>query len=82
MLRLSRLFLGKYEEIRRPVNLVDESLVGRIDKARQELRAQGKEVVSVRAVPRPAPKTLPRYARARPVAVATSRVDDPFNRAA
>ena len=51
-MRLSRLFVGGYEEIRRPVIPVDESLVDRIAKARQRLAAEGKEVVSVRNVRR------------------------------
>jgi hypothetical protein len=49
-MRLNRLFIGKYEPIRRPINSVDDSLVGRIQKARQDLTARGKDVVPVREI--------------------------------
>lgn len=79
-MRLTRLFIGKYEAIRRPATPVDDALMSRIEKARYELLARGKDVVSVRAVARPLPKT-PRYARAVP-GVSPTTVDDPVNRAA
>ena len=48
-MRLRRLFIGKYTAIRRPVMAIDASLASRIEKARQELVAKGKDVVSVRS---------------------------------
>lgn len=44
---LRKLFIGGYQEIRRPVNVVDESLMTRIDEARKQLRLQGKDVTAV-----------------------------------
>ena len=55
-MRLNRVFIGKYEPIRRPINAVDDSLIGRIEKARQDLTATGKDVVSVREIQRSSPK--------------------------
>ncbi len=82
-MRLSRLFVGGYEEIRRPVIPVDESLIDRIEKARQRLVAEGKEVVSVRVTRRAEPKTPPPYVRGTPKGVASpSTPGKPFNRAA
>jgi hypothetical protein len=46
-MQLSRLFVGGYQELRRPTNVVDESLMSRIDKARDDLRRQGKDVTPV-----------------------------------
>lgn len=63
-MRLNRLFIGKYEPIRRPTNFVDASLVGRIQKARQDLTARGKDVVPVREIQRSAPESLPFSVRA------------------
>ena len=57
-MRLNRMFIGKYEPIRRPTNAVDDSLIGRIQKARQALTARGKDVVSVREIQRSSPKAL------------------------
>jgi hypothetical protein len=51
-MRLNRVFIGKYEPIRRPINAVDDSLLGRIEKARQDLKARGKGVVPVREIQR------------------------------
>ena len=81
-MRLSRLFVGGYEEIRRPVIPVDESLVDRIDRARQRLVAEGKEVVSMRNVRGLAAKTPPAYVRRESAGLAPSSTDKPFNRAA
>jgi hypothetical protein len=51
-MRLNRVFIGKYEPIRRPVNAVDGSLLGRIQKAKRDLTARGKDVVAVREMHR------------------------------
>jgi hypothetical protein len=45
--QLRRLFVGGYQELRRPINVVDESLMTRIEKAREELQLQGKDVIAV-----------------------------------
>jgi hypothetical protein len=58
---LRRLFVGGYQELRRPVHAVDESLMKRIEQAREHLRLQGKDVVPVRGLPRPAPAPMPSY---------------------
>jgi hypothetical protein len=51
---LRKLFIGGYQEIRRPVNVVDESLMNRIDEAREQLRLQGKDVIAVlQSAPKP-----------------------------
>ena len=51
---LRKLFIGGYQEIRRPVNVVDESLMTRIDEAREQLRLQGKDVIAVlQSAPKP-----------------------------
>ena len=54
-MRLNRVFIGKYEPIRRPINAVDDSLIDRIEKARQDLKARGKGVVAVREIQRSSP---------------------------
>ena len=54
-MRLNRVFIGKYEPIRRPINAVDDSLISRIEKARQDLKARGKSVVPVREIQRSSP---------------------------
>ena len=56
-MRLPRLFIGKYTAIRRPVMPIDASLASRIEQARQELVAKGKDVVSVRSRRGHAPPT-------------------------
>jgi hypothetical protein len=58
-MRLNRVFIGKYEPIRRPHNVVDASLLGRIQQAKQDLMARGKDVVSVREIQRSSPPALP-----------------------
>ena len=52
------MFIGGYQEIRRPVNVVDESLMTRIEEARKQLQLQGKDVIAVlQSVPeRPKPE--------------------------
>jgi hypothetical protein len=49
------MFIGKYEPLRRPVYAVDASLMGRLQKAKKELTARGKDVVSVRETDRASP---------------------------
>jgi len=44
---LRKLFIGGYQEIRRPVNVVDKSLMTRIEEARKQLALQGKDVTAV-----------------------------------
>jgi hypothetical protein len=61
---LRRLLVGGHHELRRPVNAVDESLMRRIEEAREQLRRQGKEIVPVLGAVRPASKPMPRYTRA------------------
>jgi len=63
-MRLDRLFVGGYREIRRPVIPVNESLMSRIEKARQDLLAKGKEVVSARVTHCSPPGGAPKYVRA------------------
>ena len=63
-MQLRRLFVGGYQELRRPVHAVDESLMRRIEQAREDLRLQGKDVVAVRGVTTPAPKPMPSYMQA------------------
>lgn len=45
---LSRLFIGGHREIRRPTIQVDETLMQRIEQARERLRIEGKEVRPIR----------------------------------
>jgi len=59
-MRLNRMFIGKYEPIRRPVYAVDDSLMGRLQKAKKELTARGKDVVSVRESERVSSSASPR----------------------
>jgi hypothetical protein len=60
---LRRLFIGGYQELRRPVNVVDESLMTRIERAREQLRLQGKDVIAVlQAAPKPTHMEPPREA--------------------
>jgi len=61
---LGRLFIGGYREIRRPVHIVDETLMRRIEQARERLRIEGKEIRPVRelkatrTLPKPHPRVL------------------------
>jgi hypothetical protein len=51
---LRKLFIGGYQELRRPVNVVDESLMTRIEEARKQLALQGKDVIAVlQSAPKP-----------------------------
>ncbi len=62
-MQLRRLFIGGYQELRRPINVVDETLMTRIEKAKEELQLQGKDVIAVLG-PSPEPqKELAGYAR-------------------
>ena len=70
-MNLTRLFIGGHREIRRPIHVVDESLMRRIEEARERLRREGKEVRPVRtlgerqarAVPSVIPSTMGNTAR-------------------
>ncbi|HEX5050121.1 MAG TPA: hypothetical protein VFX89_23615 [Gammaproteobacteria bacterium] len=60
---LRKLFIGGYQELRRPVNVVDESLMTRIEEARKQLALQGKDVIAVlQSAPRPDHEQPPRQA--------------------
>ena len=50
-MRLNRMFIGKYEPIRRPTNTVDGSLMRRIQEAKRDLAARGKDVVPMKERP-------------------------------
>jgi hypothetical protein len=43
----SKLFIGGHYELKRPVNVVDNSLVQRMQEAGRRLRAEGKDVTPV-----------------------------------
>ena len=62
-MQLRRLFIGGYQELRRPMNVVDETLMTRIEKAREELQLQGKDVIAVLGPSQEPHKELPEYAR-------------------
>ena len=82
-MRLNRVFIGKYEPIRRPINSVDGSLIRRIQKARQELTARGKDVVPVRDMTqRTCPKALPSLSRHRQSTPQTAISDASIDRVA
>lgn len=49
-MQMPRLFIGGYRELKRPVNVVDESLMARIEEARRRLQLEGKEIKPVRTV--------------------------------
>jgi len=49
-MQMRRLFIGGYRELKRPVNIVDESLMARIQEARRRLQLEGKEIKPVRTV--------------------------------
>lgn len=49
---MPRLFIGGHRELRRPVNIVDESLMARIEEARHRLELEGKDIKPVRFVRR------------------------------
>ena len=46
-MKLGKLFIGGFQEIKRPVNVVDDGLVRRLEEVRQRLRSEGKEVTPV-----------------------------------
>lgn len=45
-----RLFIGKHRELRRPENVVDESLIARMEEARRRLKIEGKDIKPVLTV--------------------------------
>jgi hypothetical protein len=57
-----RLFVGGYQELRRPTNAIDESLMARIEKAREHLRLKGKDVTAVLGRTPERRKAVPVYA--------------------
>ncbi len=64
-MQLRRLFVGGYQELRRPVHTVDQSLMERIERAREDLRLQGKDVVAVLGAPPASAKPMPDYVQRR-----------------
>lgn len=50
---MPRLFIGGHRELRRPENIVDESLMARIEEARRRLSLEGKDVKPVLTAPEP-----------------------------
>ena|SRR5690606_38166956 len=46
-MKLSKLFIGGHKELKRPVNLVDDGLLKRMEEASRKLRLRGKEVTPV-----------------------------------
>ena len=48
VITMTRLFIGGHRELRRPMNVVDESLMKRIEDARRRLRLEGKDVKPLR----------------------------------
>ena len=46
-MQLPKLFVGGYQELKRPQNAVDETLMTRIEQARLQLELQGKQVTPV-----------------------------------
>jgi hypothetical protein len=76
-MQLRRLFVGGYQELRRPINVVDESLMTRIEKAREELQLQGKDVIAVLGPSAEPHRELPAYTRKGSSAITS----DSFNEA-
>jgi hypothetical protein len=59
-MQLPRLFVGGYQELKRPQNDVDETLMTRIEQARMQLQMQGKQVTPVLGrAPMPRVRELP-----------------------
>jgi hypothetical protein len=56
---MPRLFVGKHQELRRPMNVVDEALMKRIEAARQRLLSEGKQVKPIRTANQPERPQLP-----------------------
>jgi hypothetical protein len=46
-MQLPRFFVGGYQELKRPQNVVDETLMTRIEQARLQLQLSGKQVTPV-----------------------------------
>jgi hypothetical protein len=61
---IPRLFVGGHRELRRPVNVVDEALMRRIEDARERLHLEGKDVKAVRETNRHERQRLPYRPRA------------------
>jgi len=47
---IPRLFIGGHRELRRPENDVDQSLMERIEEARERLRREGRDIKPLRSV--------------------------------
>lgn len=43
-MKISKLFIGGYQELKRPINVIDDSLVKRMEEAGRRLRSEGKEI--------------------------------------
>ena len=56
-MNLSRLFIGGYQEIKRPRNVIDEALMRRMQEASRRLRSEGIDLT---------PAIGPRHKRVRP----------------
>jgi hypothetical protein len=56
-MKLKKLFIGGYHEIKRPINVVDDSLVRRMEETGRRLRSEGKDLT---------PVIGPRHKRVRP----------------
>jgi hypothetical protein len=61
-----RLFVGKHQELRRPMNVVDDALMKRIEAARQRLLLEGKQVKPIRTANQPERPMLPYRPSIRP----------------
>lgn len=73
-MKLPKLFIGGHREIKRPVLSGDEALLQRMEQARRELRAHGKDVKAV-IVPKAivAPPPPPRLTASTPVGTRVQR---------
>jgi hypothetical protein len=56
---MPRLFVGKHRELRRPMNVVDEALMKRIEDAREQLIREGKQVKPIRTSNHPERPPVP-----------------------
>jgi hypothetical protein len=43
-MKLRRLFIGGYQELKRPVNVVDESLMLRMEEAARRVQMEGRQI--------------------------------------
>jgi hypothetical protein len=46
-MKIKKLFIGGYHEIKRPINVVDNSLIRRMDEVGRRLRSEGKDLTPV-----------------------------------